>query len=135
MLTLYAVNAYRLKPSSGRHIIYNDLDDYNNGRPSPELGPFITILSIRSPVFNAAHYRIFQLNPYCYEILNPTKHHIKIYNQLYQLTAVCNLFSATLIIFQWFINISPQIRTLTLAENMTRNKSLHTAVIYKAWLN
>ena len=56
-----------------------------------------------SSIENTEHYRILQFNPYCYEILNRTKHHIVVYNQPYQLTAICNLFARTLIIFQWFL--------------------------------
>ena len=54
-----------------------------------------------SSIQDAEHYHILQFNPYCYEISNPTKHHIIVYNQLYQLTAICNLFLATFILFQW----------------------------------
>ena len=65
--------------------------------------PPFTVLC--SSIQNADHYHILQFNPYCYEISNPTKHHVIVYNQPYHLMPISNLFPTTLIIFQWFIYI------------------------------
>ena len=70
---------------------------------------------LKNKIFKRLQQYVFthlKFNPYCYESSNPTKHHMIVYNQPYQLMPIMNLFSATLIIFQWFIYIFQYILTL-----------------------